>query len=44
MLKLKLGATYYTIINDFRTMEITYDSTKVEKLPHFCPFPLNWTI
>ena len=42
--KLKLGATYYTVINDFKAIEVTYDLTKVEKLPHFGSFSLNWTM
>ena len=51
MLKLKLGATYYTVINDFKAISVTYDLTKAEKMPHvpkdhgkkFSTFPcLQW--
>ena len=42
--KLKLGATYYTVMNDFKAIEVTYDLTKVERLAHFGPFSLNWTM
>lgn len=43
MLKLKLGATYYTVINDFKAISVTYDLTKAEKMPHVGPFSLKRT-
>ena len=43
MLKLNLGATYYTVINDFKAISVTYDLTKAEKMSHLGPFSLNRT-
>ena len=37
----KIGATYYTVINDFEATSVTYDFAKVEKLPHLDPLSLN---
>lgn len=43
MLKLNLGATYYTVINDFKAISVTCDLTKAEKMSHLGPFSLNRT-